>query len=416
MRILWVKGGKLLPPNTGGKLRTLNILQHLAARHEVTLLSYYGGHQDKEYERAIVTELPGTLVVYTAAPDVTLAERILDYARRLPSRAPYAVTKFTDRRVQAILAKWLPEPHFDVAVCDFLCTSLNFPRQLATTTVLFQHNVETVLWQRKVEHEAKWIDRVIARIEYAKMRRYEPAAVRRFHHVIAVSENDRQEMLPMVDGSRITVVPTGVDLRQFQPTKNGTAPKPLVVFTGSMDWEANIDGVEFFCQQVWPHVLQAAPEARFRIVGKDPHPRVSRLACETVEVTGTVPSVVEHLREAAVFVVPLRMGGGTRLKIYEAMAMGKAVVSTTVGAEGLDVEHGKDILLADDPMTFAESVVRFLRDQETRHRFEAAAAEKAGRYDWSRVTERFVEVLRQVAARGAKPSLQGESLRTVTTG
>ncbi len=416
MRILWVKGGKLVPPNTGGKLRTLNILRHLAAHHEVTLFSYYGGHRDEEYERVIVAELPGAVVVYTAAPDVTMAERVGDYVRRLPSRAPYAVTKFTDRRVQQILARWLAERRFDVAVCDFLCASLNFPRHLATTTVLFQHNVETVLWQRKVKHEAKWIDRVIARIEYAKMRRYEPEAVRRFHHVIAVSENDRQEMLPMVEASRITVVPTGVDLRQFQPAKNGTAPKLLVVFTGSMDWEANIDGVEFFCQQVWPHVLREMPQAHFRIVGKDPHPRVTKLACETVEVTGTVPSVVEHLREAAVFVVPLRIGGGTRLKIYEAMAMGKAVVSTTVGAEGLDVEHGKDILLADDPTSFAESVVRFLRDQETRQRFEAAATEKAGCYDWSRVTERFVEVLRQVAATAVEPGLQGESLRTVTTG
>jgi polysaccharide biosynthesis protein PslH len=416
VRILWVKGGKLVPPNTGGKLRTLNILQHLAKRHELTLLSYYGGHRDEKYERAIVAELPGTVVVYTAAPDVTMAERVFDYARRLPSRAPYAVTKFTDRRVGEILAKWFPERRFDVAICDFLCSSLNFPRHLATPTVLFQHNVETVLWRRKVEHEARWIDRVIARIEFAKMRRYEPAAVRRFHHVIAVSENDRQEMLPMVDGSRITVVPTGVDLRQFQPVKNNATPKPLVVFTGSMDWEANIDGVEFFCQQVWPRVLRAVPEARFRIVGKDPHPRVSKLACETVEVTGTVPSVVEHLREAAVFVVPLRIGGGTRLKIYEAMAMGKAAVSTTLGAEGLDVEHGKDILLADDPTSFAESVLKFLRDQEMRQRFAAAATEKASRYDWSRVTDRFVEVLRQVANTCAEPGAQAESLRTVASG
>ena len=110
-----------------------------------------------------------------------------------------------------------------------------------------------------------------------------------------------------------------------------------MIFTGSMDWEANIAGVEYFCKEIWQRVLAQAPEARFRIVGRDPHPRVKRLASDSVEVTGTVSSIIDHMRQAAVLVVPLRIGGGTRIKIYEGMAMGKATVSTSVGAEGLDV-------------------------------------------------------------------------------
>lgn len=392
MKILWVKPGKLLPLDSGGQLRTYNILRQLNAHHELAYLSYYGGSRDETYEEEIRRQLPGTVVVYTAAPDNMLG-RYLDYVRRLPWRAPYAVSKFTSPQVQRLLAEWIPQRRFDVAVCDFLSSALNFPHTLATPTVLFQHNVETVLWKRKAQLEVKWLDRMISKIEYAKMMHCEPEQVRRFHHVVAVSEADRQAMSWMVDLERISVVPTGVDLSKYNYDPNTRPAGPLVVFTGSMDWEANIDGVEFFCQEVWPLVLARVPNARFQIVGRNPHSRVKKLASGTVEVTGTVPSVVDYLRDAAVFVVPLRIGGGTRIKIYEAMAIGKATVSTTVGAEGLDVHHEQDILLADEPGSFAEAVTTLLLNEELRCRLEAEAAATALHYDWSVIGERFVEVL-----------------------
>jgi glycosyltransferase involved in cell wall biosynthesis len=249
------------------------------------------------------------------------------------------------------------------------------------------------------------------------MARYEAAAVRQFDHIIAVSRHDRDLMGAMTAPSRISVVPTGVDIEQYrkageargQRSEVGGQPaedadreaRPLVVFTGSMDWEANIDGAEYFCREVWPLVLGAVPEARFRIVGRNPHPRVTRLASDSVEVTGTVPSIIGHLREAAVVVVPLRIGGGTRLKIYEAMAMEKAVVSTTIGAEGLDVNHGRDILLEDSPETFAGALIRLLNDSDQRRRIETAAARQASQFDWPVVARQFEEVLtRVVAAQG----------------
>ena len=394
MKILWVKPGKLLPLDTGGKLRSYNILRQLDSGHELTYLSYYGGARDEQYERDIVDHLPGTLSMHTAAPDTTPVERYLDYLRRLPSRAPYAVSKFTARQVRETVSDWIRQQKFDVAVCDFLSSALNFPDHLATPSALFQHNVETVLWKRKAEFEVKTVDRIVSKIEYAKMVRFEPAQVRRFHHVIAVSEADRQAMSGMVDPSHISVVPTGVDLSKYEYDPQVEPNCPLVVYTGSMDWEANIDGVEFFCREIWPVVLRKVPNARFRIVGRDPHPRVKKLASDSVEVTGTVPSIVPHLREAAVFVVPLRIGGGTRIKIYEGMATGKATVATSVGAEGLDVQHGRDILLEDDPKAFAEAIVTLLKDPGMRRRYEAAAAATARKYDWSVIGQTFVGVLR----------------------
>ena len=393
MKILWVKPGKLLPLDSGGQLRTYNILRCLAAEHELTYLSYYGGLRDEAYEKEILQHIPGTVTLHTAAPDTTAMERYLDYVRRFPRRAPYPVTKFTDARVLELVTKWFAEQRFDVAVCDFLASSLNFPEDLSTPTALFQHNVETVLWQRKAEVEVEWLERVISKIEYRKMKRFEPEQVRRFHHVIAVSDVDRQGMSQMVPESHISVVPTGVDLKKFQYDANHRPAGSEVVFTGSMDWEANIDGVEFFCKEVWPQVLAQVPSARFLIVGRRPNQRVKDLASDTVEVTGTVPAIEEYLRRASVFVVPLRIGGGTRIKIYEGMAVGKATVSTTIGAEGLDVTHGKDIILADDPKAFADAITLLLQDEVTRRRYEAAAAATAKKYDWPVITRQFVDVL-----------------------
>lgn len=392
MRILWVKPGKLLPLDSGGKLRTYNILRHLSTSHNLTYLSYHGGARDLDYEGQLQVQLPGAVTLPTGGWDHS-TPRLLDYARRVTWRAPYAVSRFTDRGVRQRVGEMLGNGRFDVAVCDFLAAALNFPDPLATPTVLFQHNVESALWRRKAELEPRWLDRMVAKFEYAKMRRFEPAQVRRFHHVIAVSEPDRQAMESMVDRSRISVVPTGVDLATFVYDPEARPAEPLVVFTGSMDWKPNIDGVEYFCREIWPLVLAEVPLARFQIVGRDPHPRVRQLASASVEVTGTVPSVVDYLRRASVLVIPLRIGGGTRIKIYEGMAMGKATVSTSVGAEGLDVRDGQDIILADEAGAFAAGIVRLLKDESARRQLEAEAAATAKRYDWSVITRQFAGVL-----------------------
>src|SRR3712207_2588976 len=214
MKILWVKAGKILPVDTGGKIRSYNLLRQLASRHETVLLSYYGGARDESYEREVARHLPGAVTIHTGAPD-SFARQALDYALRLPSPAPYSVRKFTSPAVRGLVEKWDAARRFDVAVCDFLSASLNFPAETRTPTVLFQHNVESALWQRQARHAPDALRRVVFRVEAAKMTRYERDAVRRFRHVIAVSENDRELMSAMTDASRITVVPTGVDMKKY---------------------------------------------------------------------------------------------------------------------------------------------------------------------------------------------------------
>jgi glycosyltransferase involved in cell wall biosynthesis len=408
MRILWVKAGKLLPVDAGGKIRSYNILRNLQKKHAVTLLQHYGGARDLWFEEEIKKHFPGAIALWTGAPDSSTFARLLHYLYCLPSPAPFAVRKFTDKKARQKIEELFREREFEAAVCDFLSASLTFPAHRWGETVLFQHNVETVLWERMLENENSLVKKLVYRIEAAKMRSYEHSSIAKFRHVIAVSEQDRAYMGQFVPEQRISVVPTGVDLEQYRARAGGRAPEPLVMFTGTMDFEPNIDGVDYFCREIWPRVAKAVPNAKFRIVGKNPVAAVRRLACETVEVTGTVPSVADHLNQAWVLVVPLRMGGGTRLKIYEAMAAGRAVVSTSVGAEGLDVRNGKNIILADDPQAFAQSVAALLRDPELRKRYEQAAVELAAFYDWSTVADRFAQVL---ANAGARRSLTADSLR-----
>jgi len=397
VKILWVKANKLLPIHSGGDIRSFNIARRLSIRHELAFFSYYDGLPDGNYDAELPKHFPRALSVCTGKSDSGTIKRGLDYLLHLPVAAPYAVSRFASAVVRRQLQGWFDEQRFDVAVCDFLDAAVNFPKKLTIPTVLFQHNVETEIWRRHAETESNPIRKMIYRMEFAKMLRYEQKIVREYQHVIAVSENDKKLMSQWTDESRIAVVPTGVDLRQYRPEPVPREVGPLVMFVGAMDWEPNIDAVEYFCDEIWSQVLAAVPEARFRIVGRNPDRRVQKFASSSVEVTGRVASVIDHLRDAAVVIVPLRIGGGTRLKIYEAMAAGKAVVSTSIGAEGLDVNHGRDILLADTQREFAESIIRFLRDRQLRSNFERAAAELAVKYDWSAIGDKFSVVLEAVA-------------------
>jgi len=405
MRVLWVKAGKLLPVNKGTSIRSYNISRHLARRNEITFLSYYSGERDAAYERDLAQLFAQGIAIPTQGSRSNSLGEATRYIWRFPTGLPFAVSKFTSPEVQRVVADLMNRRAVDIAICDFLAASLNFPRVPKTPTILFQHNVESVLWRRQAETERHWIRKPAYRIEAARMLRYERLAVGRFDHIIAVSEEDRKRMGSMTDLSRITVIPTGVDVQAFQQVESRIVSEPRVMFLGDMSWEPNIDGAMFFCKEIWPRVKGQVPDARFQIVGRDPSPSVKKLASPSVEVTGTVPSALEYLREAAVFVVPLRVGSGTRLKIYEAMAAGRAVVSTSIGAEGLDVHPGRDIILADSAETFADAIIQLLRDLSLRRRYEAAAIELVRQFDWSLIASQFEEVMARVASRTplAKP-------------
>jgi len=237
--------------------------------------------------------------------------------------------------------------------------------------------------------------------QHRRMHRYEGRTLGRFDAVLAVSDADRQtftRLYPDAVRGPVHIVPTGVDTDFFKPSVSPARATQLV-FTGSMDWLPNEDAMRYFCRSILPLVRAEEPEAGLSIVGRAPTPAVQSLAAEPgVEVTGRVDDVRPFMEQAAVYIVPLRIGGGTRLKIFEAMAMGKAVVSTTVGAEGLPVVNGEHLLLADEPRSFARAIVRLIRDQDQRERLgDAARRLVLARYDWSAVAGALEEPLMRIA-------------------
>ncbi len=231
--------------------------------------------------------------------------------------------------------------------------------------------------------------------EWQTMSNAERKYLRTADHVLAVSQTDRDFFCGTVAADKLTVIPTGVDIEYFQPF--GDEEENTLVFTGSMDWLPNEDGIFYFVQEVLPKIVQEISTVKLQVVGRKPSPRLQTLATEhpnQVHLTGWVDDIRPYLGRSAVCIVPLRIGSGTRLKIFEAMAMGKAVVSTTIGAEGLPVRHGAELLLADSPEEFAQSVMMLLRDAAARRNLGYAARELVqSKYSWASVAHEFAMAL-----------------------
>jgi polysaccharide biosynthesis protein PslH len=411
MNILWLNANLLLPLDKGGKLRTWHVMRHLAARHDITYLSFCEPDQpaaDHEGMREVCAHLQ---TLPRRDPAKGTVRFYLDAARYLVDGVPYGVAKYRSGAFRNALDRLLQERRFDAVVCDFLVPVVNLPERLPCPAILFTHNVEAEIWRRHAENAGNPLSRFLLAQQWKRMLRFERAALARFDLVLAVSAADRetfQRLYPDALRTPAHVVQTGVDTAYFVPQATAERRAHLV-FTGSMDWLPNEDGMQYFVREILPRIRQVEPDATLSIIGRAPTPAVRRLADDAgIEVTGRVDDVRPHIAAGSVYVVPLRIGGGTRLKIFEAMAMGKAVVSTTIGAEGLPVTSGRNIVIADEPARFAQAVVHMIRDVDERRRIEAEARRiVVDRYDWSAVAQDFEEALGRVVA---KAPLQREGL------
>jgi polysaccharide biosynthesis protein PslH len=425
MRILWLKSDLLLPLDKGGRLRTWHLMRHLAKRHHITYMSFVEHGQEREIEgmREVASEV---VTVPRSDPAKRSLLFYMDAARYLADPLPYAIAKYRSTAFRSKLTALLRGRNFDLIVCDFLVPAVNLPASLPCPSVVFTHNVEAEIWRRHAETKSSVAARWLYRLQHQRMLRFEDDTLRRFDGVLAVSEADRDTIGRLYPGAahRPTwVVRTGVDTEYFAPRNPLEPPAPLeplephLVFTGSMDWLPNEDAMKYFCADVLPLIRAQEPRATLSIVGRAPTPAVRALANEHIEVTGTVDDVRPHMAKAAACIVPLRIGGGTRLKIFEAMAMGKAVVSTTVGAEGLPIVAGTHALIADEPRSFADAVLTVLRDGAQRTALETAARTLVlEHYDWSAVAGELDDALRITAALKGRPEgLHHNEQRTKNT-
>jgi polysaccharide biosynthesis protein PslH len=406
MRILWLNPNLLLPLDKGGKLRTWNLMRHLAERHEITYLSF-ADPRTSPAEREGMREVCAHLqIVPRTDPAKGSLAFYSDAAARLFDPLPYATGKYRSTEYRDKVESLLATGQFDLVVCDFLVPAVNMPRELPCPSVLFTHNVEAEIWRRHYEGQTDPVRRFLFKQQWRRMLRFEAATVSRFDLVLAVSDTDRDTLQRLYADelqAPVFTVATGVDTNFFAPPAVAAMSPHHLVFTGSMDWIPNEDAMKHFCADIFPRIRAEEPGVTLSIVGRAPTPAVQRLAeIPGVEVTGRVDDVRGYVGRAAVYVVPIRIGGGTRLKIFEAMGMGKAVVSTTVGAEGLPVTHGKDVWIADTAGAFASAVVSLLRGPARRVQLERAARELVvTHYDWSAVAGQLEEALEAAAGRRA---------------
>ncbi len=397
-RLAFISPVFLFPNDAGGKIRSTNILRGLkGGAFEVLLLSPATQAQQQRWK----TELDGVCDVFTAwrpAPERPRWARAFSLLSALPFNVVADRTAAGLAAVRALLGR----DDIDVVVFDFVHSAVLQPAGDRPGAVCFTHNVEAEIFARHAAQAPKGIRRWLWTSQHRKMVRYEGQALRRFQRVIAVSERDAQAFLHSYGVRSAEAIPTGVDLDFFAwnaPPPMDAAHPPTVVFLGSMDWLPNVEGVQFFITEVWPAVLAACPQARFVVVGKKPPITLQMAArgARNVEFTGFVDDVRPHVRRAHAFVIPLLVGGGTRIKAFEAMAMGCPVLSTKLGMEGLEAVPDVHFVERDGAAPMAAALVSLLEDAALRQRLSSQARRLVeDRFGHRRVALVFEDICRRL--------------------
>jgi len=393
VKILWLSSGFLHPTTRGGQIRTLETLRRLRDRHEIHYLALHDG-QAEALARSSEYCSKAWPVPFVLASRESL-RFWMQTVRALFSPLPVVVARKRSPAVRHTIEKLLREERFDVVVCDFLTPVVNLPP--AQPFVLFEHNAETLIWRRYGERATDPVRRAFFRSQAARLLAFERAACRRATHVIAVSEADAALLCELSGISNVSAVPTGVDAGHFaRPSDpSGTTASDLL-FAGSMDWLPNIDGVLWFTREVLPLIRRLLPQCSLTIAGRRPAASIRALAAADflIRVTGTVDDMRPYLWSSGVSIVPLRIGSGTRLKIYESMAAKIPVVSTTTGAEGLSVCSPENIRIADTPGAFAGACLELLQSPRERDLQTTAALRLVKeKFSWETVADRFEEIL-----------------------
>lgn len=415
MKILFLTPQVPYPPQQGTTIRNYNIMRVLAKRHQLDLLSF--GTQE-QLNGSPLNDICGEIKV-VEPPTRSLARRAFetffstlpDMARRLHSPvfnaalgATLAAGGHNVIQIEGIemAGAWLrvagSRADGSKVHDESTRSSLMLSDSKPATVVFDDHNAEYVLQRSAYESDRGRPSRFHAAaysfIQWHKLAPFERQVCLHAGNVAAVSDQDAQNLAALDHRIKPTVIPNGVDLETFVPSDQVCA-KPLAevsaVFTGKMDFRPNVDAALWFADAILPVLRQEIPLAHVSFVGQRPSPAVQSLGTRPgVQVTGWVADTRPYISDASVYVVPLRMGGGTRLKVLEAMAMGKAIVSTKLGVEGIACEPGRDLVVADDARDFAQAVCMLMRDAGRRKELGESARRLAERaYDWQKIVPKF---------------------------
>ena len=404
MKVAFVTVRVPFPLNSGGRIRTFHLLKHVSQVHPVTLVTAVETAEEARAAAALEEQLPQVTLRLAAVPSRnTLARRVSRALRSPIDPLPYTWAGYRHRRFAENLRRSLEGQRYDLVHCDHTQIAHAVLALETPPRLLNAHNVDSVLIERLAAVEQRSWRRPLLRWQARKVRVAERRTYPAFDGCLAMSEVDRVHVERLAAGKPVWTIPNGVDLEWFEPAQT-TPEAGLMVFSGAMDWLPNVDAVEFFAREILPAVRTRLPAARLLVVGRNPAPALrARLDGAGVEFTGTVDDVRPHLARGSLFVVPLRVGSGTRLKILEAWAMGKAVLSTSLGAEGLPAHDGQNIVLADEPGHFAERAVTLLQQPgAARHLGGAGRQVVEETFSWKRIGDRLLEAYEATLAGGRR--------------
>jgi sugar transferase (PEP-CTERM/EpsH1 system associated) len=393
MRVAYFTPSLPYPPDTGGKIRSYHMLRALAERFEVDLYTVY--HRDRPSESSI-SELERDCHRVTLFK-LRKSWRTRDRIWRILKPLPKQVDHFHTDGSLAQARRYLEGEGYDLIAVDELCMTPYAELVARIPRIVGRQKVDHVHY-REVAVARSWgLEKVLDFTEAYKLRRYQQVKMPLYQAFLACSEQDARGIQTDAPDARCLVIPNGVDLRRHVPASEQQPQAASLLYVGSMDYYPNVDAMKFFFECMHNSIRERIPDIRLRIVGHSPPPEIRRLAeIPGVEVTGSVQDVRSYYEQAALFIVPLRLGGGTRLKILEAMAMGTPVVSTSVGAQGLNYRPGVDILIADDAQSFSDSVVQALSDPGLRSQLAREGRRLALRYDWMEIMKPLAELAVEV--------------------
>ncbi|MHB1423530.1 MAG: glycosyltransferase [Gemmataceae bacterium] len=408
LRVVMVDEELPYPPTSGKRIRTLNLTLRLARRHRLT----YVCHRNSDAEEArkamdfFAEHGIETHVVERAVPSKTGPRFYLRLAANLLSPLPYSVATHTSRALRRTLAEVARKQRVDVWHCEWTPYAETLRGIATRRRVVMAHNVESIIWQRYHETESNPLLRWYIGRQWRKFQRFERRILGEVERAVAVSATDAQRLREDFGVTRVAVVENGVDTEYFQPQARRRTPGRLL-FLGSLDWRPNLDGVRLLLERVFPAVRAAEPSASLCLVGRNPPEALRRqiAAMPSVELHANVPDVRPYLADCGLLVVPLRIGGGSRLKILEALASGTPVVSTRVGAEGLRLEAGQELTVVEDIDGLSRALIAGIRHPQVLQAEAERGREKVlEHYDWDRLAEQLEQVWRECATEPIRSS------------
>ena len=410
MRLLFLTPQLPYPPHQGTALRNWGLIKSLSARHTITLLTFAGENESITPElravcRQIETVPPPHRITRLRLRNLFLSP-LPDLAHRLGSgefssrlSALLAANRFDALCVEGLeLAPYIFTAEY-AENAEKKKNEISARAALSAVKIIFDaHNAETLLQRRAFETDLRrprrWPVALYSFIQSRRLARFEAEACRRVNHVNCVSVEDAAALQMLVPDLKPVIVPNGIFLSDYIPVTRHPSPVPQLVFTGKMDYRPNVDAVTWFATDILPLIQREKPESQFIIVGQKPVEAVQRLSERTgVVVTGAVDDARPYIANATVYVVPLRMGGGTRFKLLEAMALKRPIVSTAIGAEGFAVQHGRELLLADTAAEFADAVLILLKDEAKQNALSTAGYEFVKDYDWEKIVPKVEAIL-----------------------